>query len=91
MKIVYTARALHQLREIYAYISKDNKTAAAKDIDRIANLAVLIGQSPNMGHPTDEAGVRVMNVQPYPYLVFYKILAERDEIRILRVRHMRQR
>ena len=51
MKIVYTARALHQLREIYAYISKNNETAA----------------------------------------VFYKILAERDEIRILRVRHMRQR
>jgi addiction module RelE/StbE family toxin len=88
MRVVYTARALRQLREIHAYFSKENKAAAANVIYRIANLTALFGQSPKIGRPTDEPGVRVMNVQPYPYLVFYGVDERSQEIRIIRIRHM---
>ena len=44
-----------------------------------------------MGRPTDKDGVRIMGVRRYPYVVFYKILPDRDEVRILRVRHTARR
>jgi plasmid stabilization system protein ParE len=32
-----------------------------------------------------------MSVRPYPYVLFYKVSAELDEVRILRVRHTARR
>jgi plasmid stabilization system protein ParE len=29
-----------------------------------------------------------VSLQPYHYLLFYKVLQERDEVRIIRIRHM---
>ena len=40
---------------------------------------------------TRKNGVQVVSLQPYRYLLFYKILEARDEIRIIRVRHMSRR
>ena len=87
MKVRYSRRALAQVEEIFAYISKDNPKAAAAVVQRIETIALLAGQYPAMGRPTDLADVRAMSVRPYPYVIFYKVLDERNEIRILRVRH----
>ena len=91
MRISYSRRALAQLDEIFAYIEKNNPAAAATFMDRVDTLVALLGKYPMMGRVTDKAGVRVMGVRGYPYLVFYKILTERDEVRILRVRHTARR
>ena len=91
MRVCYSRRALVQLEDIFAYIAKDNPTAAAAVVRRVEALALLLGRHPAIGRPTDKEGVRVMSARPYPYVLFYKVLAERDEVRILRVRHTARR
>jgi toxin ParE1/3/4 len=91
MRVSYSRRALAQLDEIFAYIAKDNETAAKAVVDRIDALVRLLGKYPTIGRATDKEGVRVIGVRRYPYLVFYKILSDRDEVRILRVRHTARR
>jgi toxin ParE1/3/4 len=44
-----------------------------------------------MGRMTDQPGVRVLPVVRYPYLIFYTVVDESDEVRILRIRHGRRR
>ena len=87
MRVRYSPRALAQIEEIFAYIAKDNPKAAAAVVHRIETIALLIGQYPAMGRPTGLADVRAMSVRPYPYVIFYKVLEEQSEIRVLRVRH----
>jgi plasmid stabilization system protein ParE len=91
MKVVYSRRAIAQIDEILSYIARDNPIAAEVLIARIDRLAGLLGKAPRMGRPTDYEEVRILGVPPYPYVIFYRILAERDEVRILRVRHTARR
>lgn len=91
MKVRYNRRALGQLEEIFTYISRDDPAAAARVVRRVEALVLLLGRYPAIGRPTDKEGVRAMSVRPYPYVIFYKVLEERDEIRILRVRHTARR
>ncbi|HEX5846315.1 MAG TPA: type II toxin-antitoxin system RelE/ParE family toxin [Rhodoplanes sp.] len=90
MRVSYSRRTLAQLEDIFAYIAKDNPAAAAALARRIETLALLLGQHPAIGL-TDKEGVRVMSIRPYPYVLFYKVLADRDEVRILRIRHTARR
>jgi len=91
MRISYSRRALAQIDEIFVYINKDNPAAARGFLERIDALVSLLGKYPLIGRTTDKASVRVMGMRRYPYLVFYKILLDTDEVRILRVRHMARR
>jgi toxin ParE1/3/4 len=91
MKVSYSRRALTQLDEIFSYIARNNPAAAAVVVDRIEALIALLGRYPTMGRSTDKEGVRVMGVRRYPYIVFYRIREDRDEVRILRVRHTSRR
>lgn len=75
----------------FLYVARDNPSAASNLIDRIEALVLLLGQLPRMGRTTDKPGVRVIGVPGYPYLIFYRILEEEDELRILRVRHSARR
>jgi len=92
VRVRYSRRALVRLEDIFAYIARNNPNAAAAVVRRVEALALfLLGEHPAIGRPTDKEGVRVMSVRPYPYILFYKVLAERDEVRILRVRHTARR
>jgi len=91
MKVGYSPRALAQLDEIFTYIARDNLSAAAALVERVERLAMLLGKFPQMGRTTDKSDVRVIGVPQYPYVIFYRILAGRDEVRILRVRHTARR
>jgi len=88
VKVGYSRRALAQLDDIYDYIAADDLAVAAAVIRRIESIVFLIGRFPAMGRPTGLADIRAMSARPYPYVIFYKVMSERDEIRILRVRHM---
>jgi plasmid stabilization system protein ParE len=62
MKVRYSATALRELDEIFAYISERSRSAAVAVVDRIEQLSSLIGDVPLIGHLTDEEGVRMMPV-----------------------------
>ena len=91
MKVRYSGRALLQLDEIHRYITQFNPSAAAQVIARIEELCEKLGEFSGMGHKTEQTGVRVLPVVRYPYLIFYKIMPDEDEVRILRIRHGRRR
>ena len=91
MKVTYSPRALAQVDEIFSYIARDNPAAAKTLVARIEHLTALLGNVPRLGRATDHPDVRILSVPRYPYVIFYRILAERDEIRILRVRHTARR
>ena len=91
MKVRYSRRALTQVDQILSYIAKDNPAAAAAVAHRIDALVALLGRYPMMGRPTDKEDVRVMGVRRYPYIIFYRTIPSRDEVRILRVRHTARR
>ena len=91
MRVSYSPGALTQLDEIFSFIAGNNSSAASNLIERIESLVLLLGQLPQMGRTTDKPGVRVIGVPGYPSLIFYRILEEKDELWILRVRHTARR
>ena len=91
MRVTYSPRALAQLQSIFAYIEESNPRAARAVVDHIQATADLLGVFPWMGRPTDEKDVRLRVDTKYPYLIFYKVLEETNEVRVLRVLHGAQR
>jgi addiction module RelE/StbE family toxin len=91
MKVRYSPQALLQLSEIHSHIAQHNPRAAKAVVARIEELCEKLGEFPGMGSITDHPGVRVLPVVRYPYLIFYRLIAETDEVRILRIRHGRRR
>ncbi len=87
MKVTYSRRALRQLEDIHAYIDKRDPRAAREVAGRIRGLCEHLGEFPGIGTQTDRQGVRILPVVRYPYNIFYMILPELDEVRILRIRH----
>jgi len=91
MKVRYSPQALRQIDETFTYIAEENEVAAHAVIARIEAVATLLGIRPYIGRSTGHQDVRAMSVRPYPYVIFYKILGEDDEVRIMRIRHTARR
>lgn len=85
MKVRVTRDAFSDLDEIFAYIAKDNPTAAADVVDRIEHVFQQLAHFPESGQKSDLEGIRRLPVTPYPYLVFYEVTA--TEVVIHHVRH----
>jgi toxin ParE1/3/4 len=78
------------LESIFSRVAKENPAAAAAVVERI-ELFSLLSRHPHLGRLTRKEGVRVLSVDRYPYVVFYRLLEQEAEIRILRVRHTARR
>jgi toxin ParE1/3/4 len=89
MKVRWSETALAEIDDIFSYIFERNRSAASAVVKRIEGLSDLLGK-PQIGHLTDEAGVRVLSVVRYPFLIFYAIDEAADEVVILHVRHAAQ-
>lgn len=85
MKVRYTATALIEVKEIFAYLSERNQTAAKRVVARVEQTIQNLADFPEMAQEADEPGTRRMPVGRYPFIVFYTI--ENDEVVILHVRH----
>ena len=91
MRVSFSPRATRQVNEIYSYIARDNAAAALRVVDRIYAITSYLADYPGVGRATDLRDVRVIPARPYPYLIFYRLVPERMEVRILRVRHAARR
>jgi plasmid stabilization system protein ParE len=81
--LTYPARA--DLRNIEDYIAKDSAGAASAVIARIEEVAKSLADQPYMGRRISGNRRRRFPVTPYPYLIYYEVMA--DTVRILRIRH----
>lgn len=85
MKLRYTRPALADLTNILDYVVERSPQGAARVHARIEIVLDLILACPQIGAPTDEPGLRRVNVRPYPYLIFYEVAG--NEVIVHAVRH----
>ena len=90
MKTRWSETALAEIEDIFSHIYEKNRSAAAAVVERIEGLTALLEEFPLVGHLTNEAGVRVLSVVRYRFLIFYAIGGAAGEIVILHVRHTAQ-
>ena len=89
MKVRYTKRALAQINQVLTYIETHSPQGAGHVRDRIVALIALLETFPFAGRPTTRAYVRRLPVNPYPYLIDYRVTE--TEIVIMRFRHAARR
>jgi toxin ParE1/3/4 len=89
MHLVWTEPALRDLAAARAYIALDNPGAAARQVALVLQAAETLLRSPHIGRPGRRPGTRELVVSRTPYLLPYRLSA--DRIEILRVLHGRQR
>ena len=85
MRLRYTLPALADLASILDYVADYSPQGAARIHDRIRAVTDLLLSYPLAGAVTDDATVRRIATNPYPYLIFYE--ATDAEIIIHAVRH----
>ena len=91
MKVTYGPAAVAQINRAFDHIAKDNMAAAKAFMTRVEAISSLLSQRPGVGRRTRKANVQVVGLLPYRYLMFYKMVPQRDELRVIRVRHMRRK
>ncbi|HMN73227.1 MAG TPA: type II toxin-antitoxin system RelE/ParE family toxin [Rhodoblastus sp.] len=90
MRIVYTATALADLEDVYAYQRAYWPTFGGKFEARLSAVERRLLGHPRSGPEVSERpGVRVISMIDLPYRVFYAI-AEADIV-ILHIRHVARR
>jgi plasmid stabilization system protein ParE len=89
VNVRYTRRALAQIDNALTYIESRSPQAASHVRDRIVALIALLQDHPYAGRQTSRRNVRRLPVNPYPYLIDYRVTA--TEIVIMRFRHAARR
>jgi plasmid stabilization system protein ParE len=85
MKLRFTPPALADLDDILAFLRADSPAGADRALSRIEAVLERLMDYPKTGRLTTKRGVRYVNIQPYPYLIFYRPLA--NEIEVIAIRH----
>ena len=85
LTILWTKRALRRLGQIGEQIEKDNPTAAASVVSRIASALDALAEHPNMDRPGRLKDTRELVLADIPYIIPYRV--RRSDIEILTVMH----
>jgi addiction module RelE/StbE family toxin len=87
MKITYTPRATADLVEIADYLKGRSPQGAARVRAAILETLQNLVQFPRLGRLQTVDTVRKIGVRKYPYLIFYTVDDDADEIVVLTVQH----
>jgi plasmid stabilization system protein ParE len=87
MKMLYTDRAADDVEALSAYLTPRSQQGARKAqsaiLDTRANLSIF----PHSGRLQTADTVRKMGVRKYPYLIYYSVVDDAEEILILTIQH----
>jgi addiction module RelE/StbE family toxin len=84
--VVLSPEAIADLRNIRAYIAKDNPSAASRVAVQLAAACDRLDFLPNRGRPGREPGTRELAVRPY--VIVYRVTP--TAIEVVRIWHMAQ-
>lgn len=87
MKLAISQRALREARDIFLHIAVDDRFAAESVRNRIFEAFDYLAQYPYGAHATLVGNMRSMTVNPYPYVVLYRVVRKHKEVRTLSVMH----
>ena len=89
MTIVWSPRAIEHLAHLRAYIARDNPKAANRIGSALLEAVERLTALPNLGRPGRVAGTRELVVPSTPYVIPYRLRADRLEV--IAVFHARQK
>jgi toxin ParE1/3/4 len=87
--VVWSPRAVEHLAHLRAYIACDNPKAANRIASSLLEAVERLAQLPNLGRPGRVAGTRELVVPGTPYVIPYRLRADRLEV--IAVFHARQK
>jgi len=87
--IVWSPRAIEHLAHLRAYIARDNPKAANRIASALLEAVERLAELPNLGRPGRVAGTRELVVPSTPYVIPYRLRADRLEV--IAVFHARQK
>ena len=91
MKVLYTAAALFELKEIGRYIAERNPQAALK-VERAIRRAVrTLATMPKRGRKQRSRDIWKIGVGQYPYSIYYQIGVTSQVVTIVTIRHAARR
>jgi toxin ParE1/3/4 len=85
VRVRYTPRAFREIQDVFAYIDQQSPLGGRNVKGRVQAIIELIASHPHSGRRIGVRGLRRIAVFPYPYFIFYRVLA--DEVVIQGVRH----
>jgi toxin ParE1/3/4 len=80
MQVIWSVAAVRHLTELRRFIAEHNPEAAAGTAARILEAVETLASMPHMGRPGRLAGTRELVVTGTPYIVPYRVRADRLEI-----------
>lgn len=80
MKVSWLPRALRRLEQAHRYIQQDKPLAAADTARRIWERAERLGDFPELGRVGRLPGTRELVLPNSPFILLYRIHADRVEI-----------
>lgn len=87
-KIVWTDRALDELRGVCSYISNDNPAAAERVGDDILRHVEILRDFPLIGPPFPRGGSgRVREILCKGYRIFYRVSEGQRRVEVLTIWH----
>ncbi len=93
-RVILSPHAFADLDAIMEFIARHSPSNAAKVIDRLQNAMQSLTQMPYRYRAIQSGGRASMAVRRMPvppFLVYYEVLREHRTVRILTIRHGRQR
>ena len=78
MRARWTWLARSDLEQIQKYIKEHNPPAALKVGARIHDAVRRLEQHPQMGRPGTVPGTREKLALPYPYVIVYEVVEDRE-------------
>ena len=87
-RVVWTRKALEDLRGIKDYISRDSKFYAQIQIERIRSAAAHLGRFPQLGRAVPEFPDEVWReILTGNYRIIYRLDSEKPQVFVLAVIH----
>ncbi|MEX2240759.1 MAG: type II toxin-antitoxin system RelE/ParE family toxin [Burkholderiales bacterium] len=90
-QVAYTDNALANLERAFEFLARHDPGAAAQAARAIRDAVEILSRHPLIGRPIDE-GLRelVISFGRTGYVALYRFLPQRDEVRVLALRHQRE-
>ena len=90
-EIAFSPRALQDLERVFDFYARDDPALAAAQIAGVRSAVMILADHPLIGRPAKH-GLRelVISRGKTGFLALYRFLAQRDVVRVLRIRHQRE-
>lgn len=90
-QVTYTGNALANLERAFEFLAQNDPAAAGDAAAAIREAVEALSRHPLIGRPIDE-GLRelVISFGKTGYVALYRFVPQRDEIRVLAIRHQRE-